>query len=57
LKYSLGLPVQELKKDYEDPLNHYLKGWEETEASYADLLLMISLGILFEMSAATIMPL
>jgi hypothetical protein len=52
LKYSLGLPVQELKKDYEDALNYYLKGWEETEASYADLLLMISLDILFEMPAA-----
>jgi hypothetical protein len=51
LKYSLGLPVQEIKKDYEDALNYYLKGWEETEASYADLLLMISLGILFEMPA------
>lgn len=52
LKYSLGLPVQELKKDYEDALNYYLKGWEETEASYADLLLMISLGILFEIPTA-----
>ena len=44
----MGLPVQELIKDYEDALNYYLKGWVETEASYADLLLMISLGILFE---------
>jgi len=52
LKYSLGLPVQELKTDYEDALNYYLKGWEEAETSYADLLLMISLGILFETPAA-----
>jgi hypothetical protein len=50
LRFSAGTPVSELVKDYGPALDNYVKGWEEKEATYADILLMISLGILFETS-------
>lgn len=50
LKFSLGIPVFQIVEDYSSALNYYIKGWDEKEATYADMLLMISLGILFQVS-------
>lgn len=50
LKYSKGIPVAEIANDYEKALADYVKGWKEDEATYDDLLWMISLGVLFNVS-------
>ncbi len=48
LKYSRGVPVTGIADDYQKALLDYVKGWKEGEATYDDLLWMISLGILFD---------
>jgi hemerythrin superfamily protein len=48
LKYSTGQDCSDIKQDYISALHNYIKGWDEKEATYSDMLLMISLGVLFE---------
>jgi hypothetical protein len=50
LKYSLGGGVNSLINEYENALINYLKGWDKDEATYADMLDIVSLGILLEIS-------
>jgi Domain of unknown function (DUF1911)/Domain of unknown function (DUF1910) len=47
LMYSLGKPVSEIAQEYEKAISFYIKGWDEKDATYADMIEMISLAILF----------
>ncbi len=54
LKYSINQKVSVIKKDYLIGLEYYIKGWDEEEATYSDMIAMVSLAILFEVSDAEI---
>jgi hypothetical protein len=48
LKYSLGEQVILLKNDYLKALTFYTKGWEKDQATYSDMLDMVSLAVIFK---------
>ncbi len=54
LKYSINQKVSVIKKDYLTGLEYYIKGWDEEDATYSDMIAMVSLAILFEVSDAEI---
>ncbi len=48
LKYSLGQQPIFLKDDYLQALDFYIKGWEKEQATYSDMIDMVSLAVIFE---------
>jgi hypothetical protein len=48
IQYSLGLPVGDLRSVYAKALDYYVQGWDEQEATYADMLSMTALAILLQ---------
>ncbi len=54
LRYSICQKKSVIKKDYLTGLEYYIKGWDEEDATYSDMITMVSLAILFEVSDAEI---